>query len=109
MTRALALLLLALSAPANAQVAPGPAEIAAYRGLHAAALRGDSGEIERLVQTGNPIDARDGNSRTPLHVAVFLGQRGAARTLLRLGADANAFDAQRSPPPISATTRSCAR
>jgi ankyrin repeat protein len=41
------------------------------------------------------MDARDGNGRTPLHVATFQHQAAAARKLIALGADSNALDAQR--------------
>jgi uncharacterized protein len=83
-------------APSAAQIPPSAAEIAAYRGLHAAAARdrGDAGEIERLVRAGTMIDARDSGARTPLHVAVFVGKQDAAVTLLRLGADSNALESQ---------------
>ena len=81
-------------APAAAQISPSAAEIAAYRGLHAAAARGDAGEIERLVRAGTTIDAHDSHGRTPLHVAVFMGKQDAARTLLRLGADPNVLESQ---------------
>jgi ankyrin repeat protein len=85
---------LGLAFPALAQTAPSAAEIAAYQGLHAAAAQGDTREIERLLRSGQTIDARDGRMRTPLHVAVFMAKPEAARTLIRLGADANALEAQ---------------
>jgi ankyrin repeat protein len=88
------IVLLALTAPAAAQIPPSGAEIAAYRGLHAAAARGNAGEIERLVRAGTTIDARDSHGRTPLHVAVFMRKQDAVRTLLRLGADPNALESQ---------------
>ena len=91
----LAIIFLALTVPASAQIAPSPAEIAAYRGLHAAAAKGDAAEIERLVKAGAAVDARDGYQRTPLHVAVYMHQPAAARALLRLGADPNALEAQK--------------
>jgi ankyrin repeat protein len=91
----LTLLFVALSAQASAQIAPSPAELSAYRGLHAAAAQGDAAAIERLVKTGAAIEARDGHGRTPLHVAAFMHQGDAARALLRLGADANALEAQK--------------
>lgn len=80
--------------PAAAQVAPTPADLAAYRGLHAAAARGDTADIERLVKAGAAIDTRDGHGRTPLHVAAHRRRHDAARLLLRLGADANALETQ---------------
>ena len=83
------------AAPALAQIPPSTAEIAVYRGLHAAAAKGDAAEIETLVKSGAPVDARDNHRRTPLHVAIFLQRAEAARTLLRLGADPNAFDADK--------------
>ena len=89
------IVLLALAAPAAAQIPPSEAEIAAFRGLHAAAARGDAGEIERLKRAGATIDARDSRGRTPLHVAVFMRKQDAARTLLRLGADPNALESQK--------------
>lgn len=89
------LLLIAAAGPALAQIAPGHAEIAAYRGLHAAAASGNTAEIEILVKAGSPIDARDGHQRTPLHVAAHLKRNEAAALLMKLGADANALDAQK--------------
>ena len=89
------LVFLILLSPALAQTPPGPAELQAYRGLHAAAAKGDIGEIEKLVKSGTPIDARDGRARTPLHVAAFMRKPDAARVLMWLGADANALEAQK--------------
>jgi ankyrin repeat protein len=86
--------LLASEFPATAQIAPSAAELRAYQGLHAAAATGDVATIEKLVKAGAAIDARDGHSRTPLHVAAFMHKTDAARTLMRLGADANALEAQ---------------
>ena len=80
--------------PAAAQIPPGPAEIAAYRGLHAAAAKGDATEIARLIAAGEKVDAVDGHRRTPLHVAAHLGHQAAAQALIRGGANPNALDAQ---------------
>ena len=88
------LLSLALATPAPAQIAPSAAELHAYGGLHAAAAKGDGAEIEKLVKAGAPIDSRDGHARTPLHVAAFMHKPDAARSLMRLGADVNALEAQ---------------
>ncbi|MBS0247408.1 MAG: ankyrin repeat domain-containing protein [Proteobacteria bacterium] len=92
--RAIAAVVLLSATTALAQIAPAPADLAAYRGLHAAAVNGDAAGIDRLVKGGASLEARDSGGRTPLHVAVHLRQADAARALLRLGADANALDAQ---------------
>jgi ankyrin repeat protein len=84
-----------LSGGALAQVAPSDTEVRAYQGLHAAAASGNVAEIERLLAAGADREARDGNGRTPLHVAVYRKQREAARRLLAKGANANALDRQR--------------
>jgi len=81
--------------PATAQVAPTPAEVAAYAGLHAAAARGDADAARRLLAGGADSNARDGHRRTPLHVAAHAGHGDVARALVAGGADANALDARR--------------
>ena len=91
----LTLLVLALGLPAAAQTPTDASELAAYSGLHAAAARGDTASIERLIQDGAATSARDNHQRTPLHVAAFRKQTDAALRLMRLGADPNALDAQR--------------
>jgi ankyrin repeat protein len=93
--RLIALALLLTIDSAAAQIAPSAQEIAAYRGLHAAAAKGDVAEIEKRVKAGEPIDVRDGSRRTPLHVAAYAKKYDAMRTLMRLGADANAFEFQK--------------
>jgi ankyrin repeat protein len=93
--RTAAALLLAGSLTALAQVAPSESEVRAYTGLHAAAAAGNVAEIERLLAAGADREARDGNARTPLHVAVYRKRHDAARVLLAKGANANALDRQR--------------
>jgi hypothetical protein len=56
-----------------AQMAPSRAEIAAYRGLHAAAAAGDVAAIKALLGSRADAHARDGHGQTPLHVAAFAG------------------------------------
>ena len=85
---ALAVALVATSA--LAQVAPSSSDVAAYRGLFAAAAKGDVAAIPG--QNGN-INARDKNGRTPIIVAAFMQQREAMRALAAAGADVNALDA----------------
>ncbi len=94
LVRSIVAALVLAAAPAAAQVPPNASDIAAYRGLHAAAAKGDAAAIEKLVKDGAALEARDSGGRTPLHVAVHLKKADAARALLRLGADANALDAQ---------------
>jgi ankyrin repeat protein len=80
---------------APAQTPPTPAELAAYRGLHAAASEGSAESIARLVREGDDLNARDGNGRTALHVAAFKGQGAAAGALIAAGADPHLLDNQR--------------
>jgi ankyrin repeat protein len=79
---------------ARAQTPPSADELRIYAGLHAAAANGDVAEIERLIAQGEKPDIQDSNSRTPLIVAALRRQHGAARALVRLGANVNARDAQ---------------
>ncbi|WP_309677942.1 ankyrin repeat domain-containing protein [Polaromonas sp.] len=81
-----------MAAPVAAQVAPSAAEAAAYKGLHAAAHKGDVARIEKLSPSKTDLDARDGNGRTPLHVATFARQTGAIRALVKAGASLNLLD-----------------
>jgi uncharacterized protein len=89
--------LAAAGAPgAHTQVGPAPAEAAAYVGLHAAAWRGDAAAIERGVKENKTaLEARDGNGRTPLHVATFAKRGEAVRALMKAGADHAALDSDR--------------
>ena len=86
---------LSLSHAALAQVPPSDLELRSYAGLHAAAAKGDSTAIERLIASGEKPNIQDSRSRTPLHVAAFAHQHAAARTLLALGADPNALEFQK--------------
>lgn len=92
---AVALVAAALTGRALAQTPPDASELAAYRGLHAAAASGDVAAIRNLAGAGEGLDARDGNGRTPLHVAAFRGQAEAIRALLAAGAAPGLFDNQR--------------
>ncbi len=87
------------AAPAVAQTAPSPAEVAGYarlhHGLHAAAQRGDLPALQRALAAGAAVDARDGHGRTALHVAAFARQHGAIRALAQAGAALGALEADR--------------
>ncbi|HEX2543053.1 MAG TPA: ankyrin repeat domain-containing protein [Caldimonas sp.] len=78
-----------------AQTPPTAAELSSYRGLHAAAAKGDVNWVRRLAQSGADLNARDENGRTPLHVAAFQGHGLAARALIEAGADPALLDNQR--------------
>ena len=80
---------------AQAQTAPSAAERAAYRGVLAAAARGDVAELRTLLEGGAEVDVRDGQGRTPLHVAAFAGQHAAMRELVARGANPNALEHDR--------------
>ena len=79
----------------HAQVGPSPAEKAAYKGLHAAAVRGDAPVIKALIAKGEKPDVRDGYARTPLHVAAYGGHHEAMRALVAAGANPNALERDR--------------
>lgn len=81
--------------PAAAQVGPSATEAAAYKGLHAAAHKGDVAQIEKLAAAKADLNARDGNGRTPLHVATFAKQREAIRALVKAGAQINLLESDR--------------
>jgi len=85
----------ASSLPIAAQVPPSPTDIASYRGLHAAAMKGEVAMIKQLASAGTVIDARDPHGRTPLHVAAHLGRVDALRALAAAGSDPNALEGDR--------------
>jgi len=82
-----------LAGAALAQVAPSPAEEAAYTGLHAAAVAGDAAKLLTLLNTqGIEIEARDSAGRTSLHVAAFYSHDAVVAALAATGADMNALE-----------------
>src|SRR5437773_10217570 len=87
--------LLAAATSSPAQTPPSDRDLRVYAGLPAAAPVGDVAEIEKLIKEGENPNLQDSNSRTPLLVAAYRKHYEAARTLIRLGADAKARDLQR--------------
>ncbi len=82
--------------PCAAQIAPSPAEAAAYTGLHGAAWRGDAPQIARLAAADRAaVRARDSRGPTPLHVATFAHRREAIAALVRAGAEIDALEDDR--------------
>jgi len=94
--RACALIAVVLGTPlSHAQVAPSPEEKAGYRGLLAAAARGDAEAIKTMIAKGAKPDVRDGYARTPLHVAAYGRHHEAMRALVAAGANPNALERDR--------------
>jgi ankyrin repeat protein len=80
---------------ALAQVPPSENEAAGYKGLQAAAWKGDAAQVAQLAASGAPLGARDGNGRTPLHIATFARGHDAIRALVKAGARTDAMDNDR--------------
>ena len=83
------------AATARAQTPPSASEIAAYKGLHAAAAKGDVAEVAALIQQKVDLNARDGHGRTALHIAAHGSHQDVIRELAKAGADMKAMDSQR--------------
>jgi uncharacterized protein len=81
--------------PASAQRAPMPAEIAAYKGLLAAAAVGDAGLLRSSLNGGADPKQRDAAGRTALHVAAFGSHNDAVRALVAGGGDIKALENDR--------------
>lgn len=77
---------------ALAQTPPSASQIAKYEGLHKAAHFNDLDAISRLIKTKADLNARDGNGRTPAHVAGFASNEEALQLLAKAGADMNLLD-----------------
>jgi len=66
--------------------------------LHELAARGDEARLSRAIAMGAPVDERDSQGRTPLHVAAREGHLFAAMVLVGHHADPNARDDRRQTP-----------
>jgi len=66
--------------------------------LVGAAQDGDTATLRRLLDSGVPVDARDGRRRTALLAATHANRIDAARLLIERGADVNAKDEIRDSP-----------
>ena len=89
--RLLAVALLAVSLATSALAEEGPS-------LHELAARGDEARLARAISMGAPVDERDAQGRTPLHVAAREGHLFAAMVLIGNRADPNARDDRRQTP-----------
>ena len=93
-SRLLVVLAICASGSAAAQTGPSESELALYDGLFRAAHEGDVEAIDLLVAEGADVNARDGNGRTPIHVAAFASNDLALKALAAAGADMNALEGQ---------------
>lgn len=67
-----------------------------------AAEAGDVVALRRLLDSGVPVDMRDGQGRTALLAATHADRVGAARLLIERGADVNAKDEMQDSPYLLA-------
>jgi ankyrin repeat protein len=70
-----------------------------------AAASGDSAELRRLIAAGAPVEARDGQGRTALLLAVEANHVEIAKALLDAGASVNAQAANLDTPWLLAGAR----
>ncbi len=91
----LLLLVLSCSSTATAQSPPSAIEVSQYKGIMAAAAKGDANELNDLIANGGNPNIRDNHGRTPLHVAAFGGHHEVMRILANAGVDPNALENDR--------------
>jgi ankyrin repeat protein len=60
--------------------------------LHWAAINDQAESIARIIESGTPVDMRDGHGRTALMVAAAFGNVSAVEALITHGADVRATD-----------------
>lgn len=75
-----------------AQTPPSAAEIASYKGLHAAAHRNDAATLRALLAKGTGPNPSDSAGRTPVHIAAHAAGYAALKALVAGGADIKAMD-----------------
>ena len=64
-------------------------EKGAYISLHTAAWQGLQEELEKLIEKGTDVNAKDSSGRTALHYAAHEGYKQIVEVLLAYGADVN--------------------
>lgn len=60
--------------------------------LHKAAYKGDIGTVEDLLSSGDDVNARGAQQRTPLHRAVGKGHNNVVQLLVSKGAQPDLVD-----------------
>ncbi len=83
---------LAAPLPLSAQSPPSPAEVAAYDGLHAAAITGNLKHLNAAIAAAKDLNARDRQGRTALMLAGYGKHHEAAQALIKAGANLNALE-----------------
>ncbi len=58
----------------------------------------DVDQVQRFINTGTPVDSRDGRGRTALLIAANYNSVNTAKILIAAGADVNAMDNQDDSP-----------
>lgn len=86
------LMSLAAPLPALAQTPPSAAEIAAYKGLHAAAMSGNLKDLNAAISSAQDLNVRDRQGRTALMLAAYGKHHEAAKALIAAGADLDALE-----------------
>ncbi|MGR4894025.1 ankyrin repeat domain-containing protein [Stenotrophomonas sp. LARHCG68] len=76
----------ALAAAMLTSCSAGAGEPALAEALHQAATHGDARQVTALLERGAPLEARDGEGRTPLLAAVRQRRADTARVLIHAGA-----------------------
>lgn len=70
--------------------------------LHDAIRKDDHAEVERLLESGKDVNAKDEDGNTPLHLAAAAGHPQMIELLLKHGADINARGENGQTPLLSA-------
>ncbi len=68
--------------------------------LHLAVRKGNLVEVERLIASGTPVEARDAIGSTPLLDAAWTGETEIAEFLIQHGADVNAHHRESGATPL---------
>ena len=83
---------LGITSPLLAQSAPSADDVSGYAALQLAAYHGDLDALNRLLEKGAELEARDDDGRTPAIIAAFASRDEALRALATAGADLNAME-----------------
>ena len=68
--------------------------------LHRAARAGDLKQVQSLIASGTPVNARDSLGGTALHDAAWAGEAEVVEYLIRSGADVNARHSEGQSTPL---------